>query len=72
MAILVACVATLVACVATLVACVATLVACIATLVACIAETSRWSVGCEFRRQVMFLFLRLLLSSCVVIKFVTL
>ena len=37
-----------------------------ATLVACVAETPRYGVGCEFRRQVVVLFLRLPLSSCVV------
>ena len=39
-----------------------------ATLVACVAETPRWGVGCEFRRQVVVLFLWLPLSSCVVRK----
>ena len=37
-----------------------------ATLVACVAETPRLGIDCEFRRQVMVLFLRLPLSSCVV------
>ena len=39
-----------------------------ATLVACMAETPCWSVGCEFRRQVVALFLSLPFSSCVVRK----
>ena len=39
-----------------------------ATLVACMAETPRLSVGHEFGRRVMVLFLQLPLASCVVSK----
>ena len=39
-----------------------------ATMVARVAETLRWSVGQEFGRQVVVLFLLSPLSSCVVSK----